>query len=138
MRAIWVVGLLATACVLAGCQRADDAYGPNPMTSGRYAGIGTFDAGRMWSQTAGVAAPKDPAAAKLEDDEHVIVVIDTRTGEVRQCGDHSGVCVAMNPWSGAGGLTAPVSLKKHAAELDAEAQADEKTTAPEASVPSAH
>jgi hypothetical protein len=34
----------------------------------------------------------------------------------------------MNPWTGAGGLTAPVALKKHAAELDAEQQASEAGT----------
>jgi hypothetical protein len=112
--------------LLAGCNKADEAYGTNPRAQGRYAGIGTFDAGRMWTQTAGIAEAKDAAAARIEDDEHIIVVIDTRTGEVRQCGDHSGVCVAMNPWSGEGpGLAAPVRLKKHAAELDAEEQANQ-------------
>jgi hypothetical protein len=132
MRAV-ATGVVLLGLALSGCGRADSEYGTNRKVPGRYAGIGTFDAGRMWSQTAGIAAPKDPAAAKLEDDEHVIVVIDTRTGEVRQCGDHSGVCVAMNPWGGPGGLTAPVQLKKHAAELDAEAQASEATTEAEPS-----
>jgi hypothetical protein len=120
-----LLGIVLLAGMLAGCDKSEDAYGPNPRAQGRYAGIGTFDAGRMWSQTAGIAESKDAAAARIEDDEHVIVVIDTRTGEVRQCGDHSGVCVAMNPWSGGGaGLTAPVRLKKHAGELDAEDQAE--------------
>ncbi|MEO6360922.1 MAG: hypothetical protein ABIO43_10160 [Sphingomicrobium sp.] len=62
--------------------------------------------------------------AKLEDDENVIVVIDSQTGEVRQCGDHSGFCVTMTPWAAQGPRTAaPVKLKKHAADLDAEDQA---------------
>jgi hypothetical protein len=40
---------------------------------------------------------------------------------VRQCGDYSGVCVAMNPWAGQGSRSAtPVKLKKHAADLAAE------------------
>jgi hypothetical protein len=137
MRAV-SIAILVLGLALGGCNKADEAeYGTNPKPQGRYAGIGTFDAGRMWSQAAGAAAPKDPAAAKLEDDEHVIVVVDTRTGEVRQCGDHSGVCVAMNPWSGPGGLTAPVALKKHAAELDAEQQ-EREAVAPEANTASAH
>jgi len=67
----------------------------------------------------------DPAAATIADDEHVIVVIDSHTGEVRQCGDHSGYCVAMNPWNGAGsGVPAlPAKLVKHAADLAAEDRA---------------
>jgi hypothetical protein len=136
MRAV-SIAILVLGLALGGCNKADEAeYGTNPKPQGRYAGIGTFEAGRMWNQAAGAVAPKDPATAKLEDDEHVIVVIDTRTGEVRQCGDHSGVCVAMNPWTSAGGLTAPVALKKHAAELDAEQQASEAGS--EASTTSAH
>jgi hypothetical protein len=82
----------------------------------------------------GSAAATDPAAAKLEDDEHIIVVMDSHTGEVRQCGDHSGYCVAMNPWAGDGSrMRLPVKLTKHAADLDAEARdaaADTKTPAP--------
>ena len=129
-----LLGIVLLAGMLVGCNKSEDAYGPNPRTQGRYAGIGTFNAGRMWAQTAGIAEAKDATAARIEDDEHVIVVVDTRTGEVRQCGDHSGVCVAMNPWSGQGApLAAPVKLKKHAADLDAEERADgaapEKETA---------
>lgn len=126
------MGLVLLGFALSGCQRSDGEYGDSPRTQGHYAGIGTFDAGRMWSQAAGVAASKDPAAAKLSDDEHVIVVVDTRTGEVRQCGDHSGLCVAMNPWSGAAGLTAPIKLEKHAAELEAEDQAKASSEAGQA------
>lgn len=72
--------------------------------------------------------PGDTALAKLQDDEHVIVVIDSHTGEVRQCGDHSGYCVSMNPWGGqASGAMLPVKLSKHAADLDAEDQAATQT-----------
>ena len=80
---------------------------------------------------AGVETPSDSAAAKLEVDEHVIVVVDSHTGEVRQCGDYSGVCVVMNPWTGPGSRNAmPVRLKKHAANIAAEAQASEQEAAP--------
>jgi len=65
-------------------------------------------------------ASQDPAAAKLADDEHVIVVLDSHTGEIRQCGDHSGFCVAMNPWTSTAAASAPVKLVKHAADLNAE------------------
>jgi hypothetical protein len=128
MRKAWL-GVAITGCLLAGCDKANDTFGPNTRSQGRYAGIGTFEAGRMWSQTAGVMEPQDAAAARLADDEHVIVVIDTHTGEVRQCGDHSGVCVAMNPWYAKGaGLAAPVLLKKHAAELAAEDEGGEEAS----------
>ncbi len=53
-----------------------------------------------------------------------IVVIDSHTGEVRQCGDYSGFCVTMNPWTGQGSrVEAPVKLKNHAADVQAEDQA---------------
>ena len=126
------LGSLAMASFLSGCgDAADDVGDAGPKSPGRYAGIGTYDAGRLWGQMAGVEAPSDPAAARLEDDEHVIVVIDSHTGEVRQCGDYSGVCVAMNPWTGQGSRNAaPVELKKHAADLAAEDQASLEGTAP--------
>ncbi|MEO6040308.1 MAG: hypothetical protein ABIP41_00215 [Croceibacterium sp.] len=73
----------------------------------------------------GVPAPSDPAAATIADDEHVIVVVDSITGEVRQCGDHSGYCVAMKPWSGG---SSPAMLSKHAADLAAEESAATQST----------
>jgi hypothetical protein len=126
------------ACVLSGCNQAEDAAVSGQKNPGRYAGIGTYDAGRLWAEMAGVEAPSDPAAARLADDEHVIVVIDSHTGEVRQCGDYSGVCVAMNPWTGQGARTvAPVKLGKHAADLAAEDEAavEEPATATDEAAP---
>ena len=114
--------ILLMGCVmLAGCEDHGAVSGPGPKSPGRYSGIGTFDAGRLWREMAGAAAPANPQSAKLEDDEHVIVVVDSHSGEVRQCGDHSGFCVTMNPWAGnAPRAAAPVALKRHAAELDRE------------------
>jgi hypothetical protein len=61
----------------------------------------------------------------LADDEHVIVVLDSHTGEVRQCGDHTGFCVAMNPWSADARTTGtPVTLAQHAADLAAQDKAE--------------
>jgi hypothetical protein len=120
--------LLLIAFGLLGCDRHDAASSAGPKSPGRYAGIGTFEVGRMWREVVAPAS-QDPAAAKLTDDEHVIVVLDSHTGEVRQCGDHSGFCVAMNPWAtGTKPAGAPVKLAKHADELDAEA--DKSTTKP--------
>ena len=120
MRAFAFAGTAMTL-LLAGC--GDDVATPDsgPRTTGRYAGIGTFDAGRLWAEIAGAKKPADAAAAGVQDDEHVIVVVDSHTGEVRQCGDHSGVCVTMNPWAAASSpIGAPVKLRKHAADLAAE------------------
>ncbi|MFT4254136.1 MAG: hypothetical protein QM608_16835 [Caulobacter sp.] len=103
------------------------ACSPSPSSksgsgTGRYAGIGVFDTGRLWAQMVRENAPSEPEKARIDDDEHVIVVVDTHTGEVRQCGDLSGYCISMNPWNGAK-PPAPVKLAKHAVDLDAEAQA---------------
>ena len=125
------LAVLLLVCVLPGC--GEDAVAPDigPRSLGRYSGIGTYDAGRLWAEMAGVQASSDPAAARLEDDEHVIVVIDSHTGEVRQCGDYSGICVTMNPWTGQGSRSAtPVKLNKHAADLAAEDEASVEEAAP--------
>lgn len=130
MRVI-ALSILVMGCLLSGCGRESSAFGPGAKNNGRYAGIGTYDAGRLWGQMAGLAAPSDTAAAKLEDDEHVIVVIDSHTGEVRQCGDHSGVCVVMNPWASQGSqIATPIKLKKHASDLTAEDQASSEQAEP--------
>jgi hypothetical protein len=84
---------------------------------GRYQGIGTYPAGRLWSQMTDTDRNADPAAATLADDEQIVVVVDAVTGEVRQCGNLSGHCIAMNPWTGA---ERPVRLGRHAADLEAE------------------
>jgi hypothetical protein len=110
---------LAAALVMAGCGRADDA---GPLSSGfgkthdRYVGIGIVAKNQLWAHlTATRAEPVDPSAATLDDDQHMIVVVDSLTGEVRQCGDLSGICVTMNPWGKS--KNQPVSLTKHAADL---------------------
>ncbi|MBW8815494.1 MAG: hypothetical protein JF588_18895 [Caulobacterales bacterium] len=110
--------LLGTAA-LAGCQKA----GPSPAgvswLSGkpRYVGVGIYAAGRMWAQLVQAQAAKDPAAATLDDDEQVIVVIDSATGELRQCGNLSGYCTRMNPWSA---TPSPAAVVRHAVQLQAD------------------
>ena len=115
--------LLVIACALAGCNQ-HEASSAGPKSPGRYAGIGTFDAGQLWQEMKGASTSQDKSAASLADDEHVIVVLDSHTGEIRQCGDHTGFCVAMNPWT-AGARTAatPVTLAQHAADLAAQDKA---------------
>ncbi len=114
-----ITGLIGVSALLAGCHGATSGV-EGRQARGRFAGIGVYEAGRVWQQMT-VPDPKDPAMAKLADDEHVIVVVDSRTGEVRQCGDHSGYCVAMNPWAGSPPTGLPTRLRKHAADLDSKA-----------------
>ena len=98
---------------LLGCSRAADDAGIG-ASRGRYAGAGVYPAGRMWSQMATGGAAADSAAARLGDDEQVIVTVDSRTGELRQCGNLSGYCIHMDPWAS----PSPVRLLRHADQLD--------------------
>jgi hypothetical protein len=109
-------GVTGIALLVSACGEPIAASPDGSAKQGRFAGIGVFEAGPLWAQMTTSPAPADPAAAKIADDEHVIVVIDSHTGEVRQCGDHSGHCVAMNPWKGAP-ETLPVKLAKHASDV---------------------
>lgn len=124
MRKRVVVGSILCA-LLTGCHQAPQAASNNVLHPGRYSGIGVFDAGRLWAEMSGPGSKADAATARLADDEHIIVVLDSHTGEVRQCGDHSGYCVAMNPWTRTGPQTTlPVKLAKHASDLAAEDRTD--------------
>lgn len=130
MKAWMVIG--GPACLaLSGCQKPGESSG-SPFGSsprGRYLGVAVYAPGRMWEQIARTNAPTDPAAATLKDDDQVIVVVDSATGEIRQCGALSGFCTKMNPWTGPG---APTALLKHAQQLDeARAAPPEQGRAPE-------
>lgn len=107
--------------ILAGCGEAADRHGP-PLRQGRYAGIGTFPVNQLWSRMAVAGQPKDESAATIKDDSQIIVTVDSVTGEVRQCGDLSGHCIAMSPWTGSLGAdrSAPVRVTAHASDLEQE------------------
>lgn len=114
--------ILATTA-LAGCDRGPGP-GPGAHHGGRYLGIGTYPAPRLWSRQAGVPAPANANAATIGDDEQIIVTVDGQTGEVRQCGNLSGHCIASNPWRAGG---SGVNLSEHA-----EAPGQESVNAAEA------
>ena len=116
--------LVFAAVSLAACQKPGGPVEAGNTYRGRYAGVGIYTPGEMWPQLARPAAGSDPAAATLEDDEQVIVVVDTKTGEVRQYGNLSGHCLAMDPWSKPASVQgAPAPLLKHARDLAREAEA---------------
>jgi hypothetical protein len=109
-----LIPLLLLAFCVAGCGGRADS-GPVPRHGGRYVGIGIYAPNAMWQRLAGAAPSEDRAAATLRDDEQVIVVVDSQTGEIRQCGNLSGHCIRMNPWSG---QPAPARVTQHAADID--------------------
>lgn len=118
MKSLVLAAAAVAAIGLAGCKKpgTDTADGDTAAARGRYLGVGVYSASSLWSKMVSANTATDPAKAGLRDDEHVIVVVDSRTGEIRQCGDLSGYCIGMNPWSGPLDATraAPVRLTEHA------------------------
>ena len=129
---LWVIAALALL-TLAGCtKKAEETMAPGgaPQGRGRFVGVGIYAPSRLWEQLAAEPAadgarpaPTDPAAATLKNDSEIIVVLDSSTGQLRQCGNLSGVCISMRPWAKAG--PAPARLLKHEADLQREAEAAE-------------
>ena len=80
---------------------------------GRYSAVGIYQPGESWSKMIiDQRVQGDPAPPPL-DDQAIIVLADSQSGEVRACGDMSGYCVGMNPWKTAltGAQIAPIRLK---------------------------
>jgi hypothetical protein len=100
----------ATAIGVSGCHKPD-VVGLDDHR-GRYAGVGIYAPGAAWVRLVQDQQPRPASAAKLADDEAIIVVTDSKTGELRACGDLSGYCVGMNPWQAglAKAQVAPVNL----------------------------
>lgn len=93
-----LVPLLIVAAVgLTACHKAEVAGG-GPRHGGRYLGVGTYPAGDLWEYLARKDTPANPQSASLADDDQIIVTVDSRTGELRQCGNLSGYCLSSNPW----------------------------------------
>ena len=136
MRHLIIGGAAAALCLSACVKPADDVSTGSPR-HGRYVGVGIYPAGQLWSQLVVSNAPKDPAASKLSDDGQIIVVVDSATGELRQCGNLTGYCVGMNPWAKpfASSQVAPAPLVKHADQLAQEAEAAAKQEAAKPTTP---
>ena len=121
MKALVVaVGIVALA--FAGCAKKEEAPASEANSfsfklgqKGRFLGVGLYVPGPGWAQLKPPSPTSDapasnPKLADLADDEMVIVVSDTSTGELRQCGNLSGHCVTLNPWTkpAAGSVPAPL------------------------------
>jgi hypothetical protein len=82
---------------------------------GRYTGVGIYAPREQWTKLLAAQQATDPKVAQLIDDQVIIVVQDSATGEVRACGDLTGYCIGMNPWKTAllSAQIAPVKLTEH-------------------------
>jgi hypothetical protein len=110
-------GLMAVSILVLGGCKPKDEFTANGAAhrSGRYAGIGIYQPEASWTRMVAAQEAADTPAARPVDDQAVIVVVDSDTGEVRSCGDLTGYCVGMNPWAKplAPSQTAPISLSRH-------------------------
>jgi len=106
--------VVLSAMALAGCHRMADRADEAPV-HGRYAGVGIYGPGKSWTRLIAAQQKADGPAARTIDDQAIIVMVDSTTGEVRSCGDMTGYCVGMNPWKTAlaGAQLAPVDLTEH-------------------------
>ena len=97
-------------------------------THGRYVGVGIYSPGTSWTQIAETQKTKPGPSALPIDDQAIIVVEDSQTGEVRACGDLTGYCVSMNPWALQLPVTRrpPISMSEHQKQSDGTAAAASK------------
>ncbi len=121
MRLVAALTVMALLPALAGCGEDPAVSGPPHSRDGRYIGIGVFKAGDLWRHMIVTTPPGTSAAATIDDDDQLIAVVDSKTGEVRQCGNFSGYCISINPWANPV-ATAPASLKRHLADLRRDAE----------------
>lgn len=105
--------VIASSC-LGACNKP--AISEGDAHHGRYVGIGIYTPGTAWTKMVAVGAPQSTPAARPIDDQAIIVVTDSDTGEIRACGDLTGYCIGMNPWNKAlvPSRTAPIGLTEHA------------------------
>ena len=87
-----IAGLALSSCNLP----AASADGDQANHHGRYAGVGLYGPSKQWTRLIANQQTKDPQAARPIDDQVIIVVQDSATGEVRACGDLTGYSIGMN------------------------------------------
>ena len=112
-----VFSLAAGIVGLASCKRSDVgdwAFG-DATRHGHYGSVGIYAPGQSWKDLAARGMSTASATAKLGDDQAIVVVEDTDTGELRACGDLTGYCIGSNPWKQmlSASQVTPVSLTRH-------------------------
>lgn len=110
---VLALGAVSAASLgLGGCRKSDVAGLSDHH--GRYAGVGIYAPTANWARMLQDRQSTSASAATLADDEAIIVVTDSQTGELRACGDLSGYCVGMNPWQAgvAKSQVAPVNVNR--------------------------
>ena len=109
-----ILGAAVLAASLGGC-KPQASISPSDPHRGRYAGVGIYLPQDPWARLKASQPTKDTPAARLVDDQAIIVVVDSQTGELRACGDLSGYCIRQNPWANPlePSRTSPVDLTAH-------------------------
>ena len=100
------------AASLCGCS---NPHSGSYAQHGRYVGIGIYNPESQWTRMVNADAQKVTPAARTVDDQAIIVVEDSETGEIRACGDLTGYCIGMNPWKKVltSSQTVPINLTEH-------------------------
>ncbi len=129
----YIRAAVVLACLgMCGCNRPPWSFlaSTEQPSRGKYTGVGIYGPGKQWTKLIATQHTKDPQAAQPIDDQVIIVVQDSATGEVRACGDLTGYCIGMNPWKSAlvSAQIAPIKLTEHVAP-DASASAAVEPTA---------
>lgn len=104
------VALISTAfLILTSCDQLPvaDSKDSDP---GRYHAVGIYSAGTSWKALKADEKNLPDLTAHIRHDEVVIVTIDGKTGEMRQCGNYSGFCVKLNAWDKAPPASTPVQF----------------------------
>ena len=133
--AVVLLTLGASACRKAPAAGADAVQDPSGRAGQNgYVAVGIYTPGAPWRRlVAGSAQTSaNTALARTADDQAVIVVQNSLTGDIRACGDLTGYCVGTNPWVRRPGQLTPVSLTDHQpteAEQAAKQQADDAEAA---------
>jgi len=85
------------AFAVGGCSGAGSPLA-EAGSHGRFVGVGIYGPGKSWTRMVAAQSSKNGAAARPIDDQVILVVTDSQTGELRACGDLTGYCIGMNPW----------------------------------------
>jgi hypothetical protein len=118
---------LPRACIIflaLGALAACKPYGwASPLSAaqhGRYLGVGLYSPGKQWTHLVANQKPGSDAVARPIDDQVIFVVADSQTGELRACGDLTGYCIGMNPWTKPllASQVSPIELTEHVQSPD--------------------